>query len=73
MIKGKLYEVRHNWLLPRDNHEFWSTCGPVLYLGEDVIEREDGVRIVNHAVLVKGQRRILDRTFLRFLEPLTNT
>jgi len=68
---GELYEVRHNWLLPRGTNEFWSNCGPVLYLGEDVIERSDGVRIVNHAVLVKGQRRILDGSFLKFLEPLT--
>lgn len=74
MVKGKLYEVRHQWCLPHGNPgEFWKTCGPVLYLGEDIIERDDGVRIVNHAVLVKGQRRLLDASFLRFLEPLTNT
>ena len=47
--------------------------GPVLYLGEDVIERSDGVRIVNHAVLVQGQKRILDKTFLKFLVPLTTS
>ena len=73
MKVGELYEVRHKWMLPHSNREFWSACGPVLYLGEDVIEREDGVRIVNHAVLVKGQRRLLDGSFLKFLEPLTNT
>jgi hypothetical protein len=37
-------------------------------LGEDVIEREDGTRIVNHAVFVKGQRVILDKSMLKFLE-----
>ena len=73
MKVGELYQVCHKWALPRDTSEFWSTCGPVLYLGEDVIEREDGSKIVNHAVLVRGQRRLLDRTFLRFLEPLTKT
>ena len=73
MQVGELYEIRHKWLLPHDARGFWSTCGPVLYLGEDVIDREDGVRIVNHAVLVKGERRTLDRSFLKFLEPLTNT
>ena len=46
---------------------------PVLYLGEDVIERDDGVRIVNHVVLVKGEKRLLDRTFLKFLKPLTTS
>ena len=73
MKVGKLYEVRHHWLLPHNTSDFWRDCGPVLYLGEDVIEREDGARIVNHAVLVKGQRRILDRSFLKFLEPLTTS
>ena len=71
MQVGELYEVRYNWLLPHGTSDFWRDCGPVLYLGEDVIEREDGAKIVNHAVLVKGQRRILDKTFLKFLEPLT--
>ncbi len=73
MQVGELYEVRHKWLLPRSTSDFWSDCGPVLYLGEDVIERDDGVRIVNHAVLVKGERRILDGSFLKFLEPLTTS
>ena len=67
MVKGKLYWCYSN------GEPFWKDAGPILYLGEDVIERDDGVRIVNHAVLVKGQRRILDHTFLRYLVPLTNT
>ncbi len=73
MQVGELYEVRHKWMLPYSTSSFWLDCGPILYLGEDVIEREDGVRIVNHAVLVKGERRILDGSFLKFLEPLTKT
>ncbi len=68
MVKGKLY--RYN-SFNSFGGPFWKEAGPILYLGEDVIERTDGVRIVNHTVLVKGQRRILDRTFLRYLEPLT--
>jgi len=70
MIVGELYEVRPGVLT---HHNFWSNCGPVLYLGEDVIDREDGVRIVNHAVLVKGEKRLLDRTFLKFLKSLTTS
>ena len=70
MKEGELYEVRHTWLLPRDSMEFWKNCGPVLYLGEDVIIRSDGVAVVNHAVFVKGVHRIIDRTFLKFLEPV---
>ena len=69
MKVGELYEVKHKWLLPISISDFWSDCGPVLYLGEDVIAREDGTKIVNHAVFVKGQRVIIDETFLKFLEP----
>ena len=68
MKVGSLYEVRHKWLLPRSTSDFWSSCGSVLYLGEDIIHRDDGVTVVNHAVLVDGQRRILDKSFLKFLE-----
>lgn len=68
---GQLYEVTHRWLMSRDEGDFWMDCGPILYLGEDVIERDDGVRIVNHAVLVKGQRRIVDQTFLKYFRLLT--
>lgn len=71
---GELYMVRANarigyypWTSPT-----WRNA-PVLYLGEDVIERDDGVRIVNHVVLVKGEKRLLDRTFLKFLKPLTTS
>ena len=70
MEVGKLYRVCHRWLLPHGTADFWGNCGPVLYLGEDVIESDDGARIVNYAVFVKGQRRLLDRTFLKFLEPM---
>ena len=70
MIVGELYEVRRGVLT---HHNFWSNCGPVLYLGEDVIDRKDGVRIINHVVLVKSEKRLLDRTFLKFLEPLTSS
>ena len=67
MKVGSLYEVRHKWLLPRSTSDFWSNCGSILYLGEDIIHRDDGVTVVNHVVLVDGQRRILDKSFLKFL------
>ena len=70
MNVGELYKVRPGVLT---HHNFWSNCGPMLYLGEDVIDRKDGVRIVNHVVLVKSEKRLLDRTFLKFLEPLTSS
>jgi len=67
---GELYEVRHKWLLPHSTSDFWSSCGPVLYVGEDVIVNQDGAKVVNHVVLAAGQRRVLDKSFLKFLEPI---
>ena len=69
MDVGKLYSVCHKWLLPHSLSDFWSNCGTVLYLGEDIIHRDDGVTVTNHVVLVDGHKRILDKTFLKFLEP----
>lgn len=68
MQVGELYEISHKWLLPHSTRDFWSTCGPVLYLGEEVIDPHGGRA---HVVLVKGQKRLLDKTFLKFLSPLT--
>ena len=70
MKAGELYEVRHTWLLPHSTSDFWSSCGPVLYVGEDVIVNQDGKKIVNYVVLAAGQRRVLDKSFLKFLEPI---
>ena len=44
-----------------------------LYLGESVINRSDGVTIINHAFMVNGERRITDRSFLKMMEPLTSS
>ena len=44
-----------------------------LYLGESVINRSDGVTIINHAFMVNGERRITDRSFLKMLDPLTTS
>ena len=68
MKVGELYEVRHKWLLPKSRANFWEDCGTVLYLGEDVCYTQDGYKVVNHAVFVKGQRVILDQSMLKFLE-----
>ena len=44
-----------------------------LYLGEDIINRSDGVTITNHAFMLGGERRITDRSFLKMLDPLTTS
>jgi hypothetical protein len=74
MKVGALYAIsRFKWMLPHATRFFWSNCGPILYLGEDVLIRDDGIQIVNHLVYVKGEQRILDKTFLSFLEPYDET
>ncbi len=68
---GKLYSLnKYKWLLPFDSEKWWSKAGPIMYLGEDILLREDGKRIVNHLMFAKGQRRLVDASFLRLLTPL---
>ena len=68
MKVGELYI-----LSKRATHQTFSEWkGKVaLYLGEDVINRSDGVTIINHAFMVNGERRITDRSFLKMLDVLT--
>ena len=46
-----------------------------VYLGEDIISRPDGVRIVNHKVLEIGASRptIVDRTLLKYMEVINES
>ena len=41
-----------------------------IYLGEDIIEREDGRKIVNHLVQIVGERQhtIIDKGRIPFLQ-----
>jgi hypothetical protein len=41
-----------------------------LYLGEDIINRPDGVTIVNHRIMMVGDgtESLLDRTCLKYLQ-----
>ena len=66
---GDLYMVRHKWLLPFGADAWWKTCDLVVYLGENIANRDDGIKIINHSALVDGEVKIFDTTFLRFLEP----
>ena len=70
MKVGELYI-----LSKRATHQTFSEWQgkPALYLGEDIIERSDGVTIINHAFMLGGERRITDRTFLKMLDPLTTS
>jgi len=53
----------------------WSAFGssPALYLGEDIIERSDGRKIINYAFWVDGKRVLADRSLISYLEPLTSS
>ena len=68
MKVGKLYTLRKR--CTHNTFKDWKGK-PALYLGEDIIERTDGVTITNHAFLLGGERRITDPSFLKSLEPLT--
>jgi len=53
-------------------------CGDInrrtgIYLGENIIHRDDGVTITNHKVLLVGdsQPRLFDRTLLRHMERIS--
>ena len=70
MIVGEIYKVTHKWLLPFSQGKDWKDCGPVLYLGEDVLTWEDGTKIVNHVLFVDGENRIVDSHFLKHLSVL---
>jgi hypothetical protein len=70
---GCLYGIRDLWNLPRNSLHDWKNAGVVLYLGEDICKRDDATNVVNHAVLVDGKRVLLDSSFLRFLEPLSES
>jgi hypothetical protein len=74
---GELYKIA--WPEPMVVHmrigppmrSFWDRAGAILYLGTETYQRGDGERITSHAVLANGQKRLLNSTFLQFLEPLT--
>tara|TARA_B100000131_G_C17874147_1_gene515489 strand:- start:289 stop:504 length:216 start_codon:yes stop_codon:yes gene_type:complete len=67
---GSLYEVKHKWLLPHGS-SFWKMCDSVIYLGEEGLINQDGQKIVNHVLLAKGEKKIVDSHFLKFLEPVS--
>jgi len=74
---GKLYTAdlggyQGGWGRSDDNtKERWHKK-PVIYLGEDIINREDGVTIVNHKFLVGGCVAVTDKTFLKFIREIEN-
>jgi len=62
-------------LSKRATHQTFSEWSgkPALYLGEDIINRSDGVTTVNHAFILGGEKRITDVSFLKMLDALTSS
>jgi len=61
VIPGRLY--RCNFM----DHDRWygKFC---LYMGESIINRDDGVKITNHLFYIDRRLRLTDHTFLRYMK-----
>ena len=72
---GKLYTAdlssyRGNWDRASDaTRDVWHGK-PIIYLGQDVLIRDDGIEIRNEKFLVQGHIRLADRTFLKFIREM---
>ncbi len=72
MKKGELYKCtwKRTWkdrLPPRADD--WSNV-ICLYLGVNIIKRDDEQVVVNYRFLVNGKERIVDRTMLRYMQKI---
>jgi hypothetical protein len=43
-----------------------------VYGGEDIINRDDGVKIINHRIFVDGEMRLVDAMLLKYFYLLDN-
>jgi hypothetical protein len=70
MQVGNLYKIRTDIA----HRSFSEWRGKVaLYVGESVINRDDGVTIINHVFLLSGVRRVADSSFLKCLEAINES
>ena len=70
MKVGDLYRIKSNIA----HRSFSEWRGKVaLYVGESVINRDDGVTIINHVFLLSGERRTTDPSFLKCLEAVNES
>ena len=68
---GKLYELRHKWLIPFwDRDHDWQNSNFVLYLGEKNLKKQGKHFVIKHDIMVDGKILAVDTDFLRFLEPI---
>jgi hypothetical protein len=64
IVPGSLIRTSGPSVLGHDvfsNPWYNRTC---IYLGPSIIDRDDGVRIINHLLLVDGEERLVDRRIL---------
>ena len=67
---GRLYAVRHKWLIPSNttpNHD-WQKSELAIYLGEKKVHRGGRHFVILHDLLVDGKIVSVDTSFLRYLE-----
>jgi hypothetical protein len=73
MVVGQLYMADlssyRSYQKNDDTRKRWEGK-PVLYLGEDIINRSDGVTVVNHKFLVGGAVTATDVTFLKYIKEI---
>jgi hypothetical protein len=73
-VVGELYKVKHAWhlSLPFSERDHWKNrLG--MYVGESIINRDDGVKITNLVFLLNGEMRLADQSFLRCIVVVNET
>jgi len=72
MKVGELYKLKRGWSLAMDVRKSWENrLG--MYVGESIINRDDGVKITNLVFLLNGEIRLADQSFLRCIEVVNET
>ncbi len=61
---GSLIRTRGPAVLGNDALREWWCNRTCVYLGSDIIDRNDGVRIINHLLLIDGEEKLVDRRIL---------
>ena len=74
---GQLYTAdmsgyRGGWNRASDNAKDRWHGKLALYLGQNIIERDDGITICNEKFLLSGVQVLTDRTFIKFMREIDN-
>ena len=64
IVPGSLIRTRGSSVLGNDVISLGWCNRTCVYLGPDIIDRYDGVQIINHLLLVDGEEKLVDRRIL---------